>query len=161
MPKTADKIIIYIDMDDTLCDYRSAFIKAMKESPEIQYPQSILGFFINLLPIIDAISTYQWLASQPLFDVYILTAPSPKNPHSYTEKRLWVEQYLGYDAVERLIISPHKHLNQGDYLIDDKSEGRGQDLFKGKLIHFSHEPFNNWLLVKKYFEDIAQQDSFK
>ena len=44
-----EKKIVYIDMDDTLCDYKGAFIKKAIENPGIQFPQSIYGFFANLI----------------------------------------------------------------------------------------------------------------
>ena len=46
------------------------------------------------------------------------------NPLCYIEKRLWVEAHLGFDVVNRLIISAHKGLNKGHFLIDDNVEGR-------------------------------------
>jgi 5'(3')-deoxyribonucleotidase len=152
------KIIIYIDMDDTLCNYNDAFSKARQQNPDTHYPQSTPGFFLQLRPLPAAIDTFRWLCDQPQFDVYILTAPSPKNPHSYTEKRIWVEEHLGYEAVEKLIISPHKHLSKGAYLIDDRDKGKGQDKFEGRLLQFGTEQFQSWKLVREYFERLLQQD---
>lgn len=83
-------------------------------------------------------------------DLYILTAPSVKNPLCYVEKREWVEKYLGMEMVERLIISPNKGLNKGDYLIDDNDYGRGQELFEGELIKFGSEPYADWEAVVEY-----------
>ena len=151
-----EKIVIYIDMDDTLCDYKSAFEKALQNNPGTQYPQSVPGFFLNLEPLLNAIETFQWFFEEPQFDVYILTEPSPKNPHSYTEKRLWVERYLGYGAVEKLIISPHKQLNRGAYLIDDCDKGKGQERFEGRLIRFGHDQFKSWGSVREYFEQVLR-----
>jgi 5'-nucleotidase len=56
----------------------------------------------------NAIEVYQWLSNQDSIDLYILTAPSVRNPSSYTEKRLWVGEHLGLDAAYKLIISPNK-----------------------------------------------------
>jgi len=151
-----EKIVIYIDMDDTLCDYKSAFEKALQNNPGIQYPQSVPGFFLSLEPLQNAVETFRWFFEEPQFDVYILTAPSPKNPHSYTEKRLWVERYLGYGAVEKLIISPHKQLSRGDYLIDDCDKGKGQERFEGRLIRFGHDQFKSWSSVREYFEQLLR-----
>ena len=78
---------------------------------------------------------------------YILTAPSLYNPLSYTEKRLWVEDHLGFAWVKRLIISPDKSLLIGDVLVDDHREGHGQENFKGRLIHFGSPKFHNWAQV--------------
>ena len=69
-------------------------------------------------------------------EVYILTAPSVRNPFSYTEKRLWVEKYFDLDLYRRLIISPYRGLLKGDLLIADYDQGRGQEDFEGGLIRF-------------------------
>lgn len=146
------KSIIYVDMDDVLCDFTKAYSTALTLNPKQIYPQSQLGFFQNLLPINGAVESVKFLSSQENFEVYILSAPSIKNPHSYTEKRLWVEHYFGLDMVKNLIISNHKGLNKGDFLIDDFIEGRGQENFEGKIIHFGSVDFPDWEKVLLYFK---------
>ncbi|MDO6680230.1 hypothetical protein [Shewanella sp. 4_MG-2023] len=143
--------IVYIDMDDTLCDYKSAFEQARRLRPDIEYPQSQPSFFISLSPLPNAIDAMQCFLADERYDPYILTAPSVKNPLCYTEKRLWVEEHLGFAYAERLIISPIKGLLVGDYLIDDYVEGKGQESFQGELIHFSGERFKDWNAVMRYF----------
>lgn len=147
---SSEKIIIYVDMDQTLADYNSAYNEQRKKNPHLAYPQSTPGFFTALAPLSDAITTFHWLMSQELFETFILTAPSVKNPHCYSEKRLWTEKYLGFEAASRLIITPHKGLNKGHYLIDDQATGKGQELFEGNLIHFGSPSFPNWKSVKDY-----------
>jgi len=151
-----DKKIIYIDMDDTLCDYASAYQRIKKTETSVEYPQSLKGFYLGLEPLSDAIETYHWLAEQNRLSVYILTAPSIMNPLCYTEKRLWVEKWLGMEAVDRLIISPRKQLLKGDFLIDDKQAGRGQDIFEGKLIQFGSKAYPNWKIVRHYFAELSR-----
>lgn len=46
--------------------------------------------------------------------------------------------------VKKLIICPNKGLLMGDFLIDDMINGRGQENFKGELIHFGSEHFSCW-----------------
>lgn len=143
-------IRIYIDMDNVLCDYQTAYNKAIKENPEIKYPQSQYGFFRNLEPIRFAVQAFESLTKY--YDTWILTAPSTRNPLCYSEKREWVERYLGFDSVEKLIISPDKSLLIGDYLIDDIEAGKAkQNQFKGTLIVFGCEKFNDWMDVLEYF----------
>ncbi len=144
------KTIIYVDLDDTLCDYKGAFECLKESSPEIAFPQSQQGFYEGLKPLSDAIGAFHWLCKQAQFDVYILTAPSIYNPLCYSEKRRWVEQHLGIEHVHRLIISYHKNLLIGDYLIDDKAEGRGQESFEGELIHFGASGLRTWRDIKRY-----------
>ena len=55
--------------------------------------------------------------------------------------------------VRKLIISPNKGLNKGDYLIDDNKSGRGQENFEGELIHFGTEGLYNWAEILVYFYD--------
>ena len=136
--------VLYVDMDGVLCDFYGAHKKALLKNPHNKYPQSEYGFFTNLEPLPGAIKAMKWLMDSTYFDVYILTAPSVKNPLCYTEKRIWVENWLGDEMVNRLIITPNKGLNKGDYLIDDNLHGRGQNLFKGEVIHFGSEEFPNW-----------------
>ena len=153
----AEKVIIYVDLDDTLCAYNKAYESSVIQNPEILYPQSQKGFYQSLDPLKDAVSVFKWLCDQSNFDVYILSAPSLYNPLCYSEKRFWVEQRLGFEYVHRLIISYHKNLLKGDYLIDDRSEGRGQELFSGVLVQYGREQFKNWLDVKCYFANKAQR----
>lgn len=144
------KTIIYVDLDDTLCDYKGAFDLVKESSPEIDFPQSESGFYANLLPLPDAINAFKWLCKQEQLEVYILTAPSIYNPLCYSEKRLWVEQHFGFEHVHRLIISYHKNLLIGDYLIDDKGEGRGQEFFGGELLQFGTSCLRDWRDIKRF-----------
>ena len=147
-----NKKIIYIDMDEVLADFYKLYEEKIEANPSIKFPQAEYGFFANLEPIKDSIGSVKSLIECELFDVYILTAPSVKNPLCYTEKRVWIEKYFGIDFCEKLIISPNKGLNKGDYLIDDNNYGKGQDQFEGKLIHFASDEFPDWKSVILYFE---------
>ena len=141
------EIIVYIDLDDTLCDYKGAFIKKVKENPLIQYPQSTYGFFLDLEPLPGAIESFNELSS--LFSVYIASRPSYLNPMCYTEKRVWVEKHLGLEACKKMFLAPEKKLLIGNYLIDDViHEG-----FKGEQIQFGSEKFPDWNYVLKYLKN--------
>jgi len=66
---------------------------------------------------------------------------------------LWVAKYFNEKlARKRLILSHHKHLLIGDYLIDD---GRFNEVFefKGEWLHFGTENFRNWGGNTKLFKD--------
>ena len=146
--------ILFIDMDDVLADFRAEIYKRIAENPFTFIPQSKVGFFENLEPIRGAIEAVYELRKKSIFDVYILTAPSTRNPHSYTEKRLWVEKYFDYDFTDRLIICSNKALLKGDYLVDDSASGKGQENFDGELIHFGSHAFPDWDSVLRYLGDI-------
>ena len=138
-------------MDDVLCDFMGSYKECIEANPEMKYPQSQIDFFRNLEPLNGAINAFKKLSDLANTEVYILSAPSEYNPLSYTEKRIWVETHLGFDTVSRLILSSDKSLLKGDYLIDDYTEGKGQDNFEGKLINFGSEEFPNWDSVLKFF----------
>jgi 5'-nucleotidase len=136
------KEIVYVDMDDTLCDWRGAYDKALQLYPEQKYPQSSMDFFRKLKPLPGAIEGFLKLEEKG-YDVWILTRPSYQNPFCYTEKRLWVEDHLGLEWTKKLILCPDKSLVKGDYLIDDYPWPG----FEGKQILFGSEEFPTWKKV--------------
>lgn len=144
-----DKVlkVIYVDMDGVLCDFISAYDRDRKLYPEQKYPQSQVGFFLNLEPIKNAIESFKILEKH--FDVWILTRPSVQNPLCYTEKALWVRENLGIDVQRKTIMATNKSLLKGDYLIDDVLE-HGQSEFEGEHIHFAQEKFPDWNSVVNY-----------
>lgn len=143
-------MIVFVDMDDTLCAFSKAMEASLAKNPGIRYPQSQHGFFEELEPLPHALSAMHRLARSPHYSPYILTAPSVKNPLCYTEKRVWVEKHLGMPFVERFIICPDKSLLRGNYLIDDHLEGRGQEAFQGLVLHFGSEAFPDWSAILSY-----------
>jgi 5'(3')-deoxyribonucleotidase len=138
-------------MDETLCHYKAAYNKAKKKDSSVRYPQSRPGFFRSLKPIDGAINSVNALRKVGDYEVYILTRPSVKNPFCYMEKRLWIEDHFDIKLAENLIISAHKNLCIGDYLIDDMLTGAGQNKFQGQVIQFGSERFPNWEAVLSFF----------
>lgn len=145
-------MIVYVDMDDVICDYSTAHRSALERCPEIAFPQSQYGFFQNLEPVAGAIDALNTMLSRSNYSPYILTAPSVRNPWSYTEKRMWVEKHLDNQYIERLIISSDKSLLNGSFLIDDNIRGKGQDRFLGSLIQFGGEKYPDWAAVRNYLK---------
>ncbi len=136
--------IVYVDLDDTLADRKKAMQVAMEVNPDMRFPQAEYGFYSSLPLIEGARDAMDWLLRSEKFTPYILTAPSIMNPFSYTEKRVWVENVFGIQMVKRLIISPNKGMLIGQYLIDDKSTGHGQENFVGELLHLGSDAFPSW-----------------
>lgn len=136
---------IYVDLDDTVFDFRGPFQRELERNPSIKFPHSQYGFFTKLEPIEGSLNAL-WQLNK-MYDVWIATAPSLPNPMCYTEKRVSVEKHLGMYWVERLIICPNKGLLIGDYLIDDNIKGKGQEGFKGQLIQYGSSQFPNWNAV--------------
>lgn len=143
--------IVYVDMDNVLVNFQSGLDKISNElrMKYINDPDEIPGVFSLMDPIEDAISYYQFLAKH--FDTYILSTSPWENPTALNDKLDWVKKYLGKVAYKRLILSHHKHLNKGDYLIDDRPNHNGVDRFEGKLIHFTSDLYPNWKTVIDYF----------
>jgi len=138
---------IYIDMDGVLCNFNKAYKHSLYSNPIQPFPQSQWGFFLNLEEIPGAIEAFKKL--QEKYDVYILTKPSIWNLNCYTEKAAWVLNHLGFDVLEKTILSCDKSLLKGDYLIDDNN-GDGQSDFEGEWIEFGNFRFPEWKDVIKY-----------
>ena len=144
------KKILYFDMDGVLADFNRALQERVTPELKAQYGDNvdeIPGIFDNLDPVPGAIDAFKELSTQ--YDVYILSTAPWGNPQAWMEKRLWVEQHLGKEAHKRLILSHNKHLNRGDYLIDDRL-ANGSDRFEGEHIHFGTDQFPDWNSVLSY-----------
>ena len=133
---------VYVDLDDTICDYTGAYNHSKVMKPEIEYPQSVYGFYLNL-KMFDRVNFHLGMLEHLGYDVWLLSRPSFKNPLCYTEKRLWVENNLGEEWVEKLILAPDKSLLIGDYLIDDKP----WDGFQGKQLLFGSDEYPDWYAI--------------
>ncbi len=142
--------IVYIDMDDTLCNYHGAYSQAVKDNPAIKYPQSQYGFFERLKPTAGAVEAVKRLIVSEHFDPFVLTSPSVRNPLCYTEKRVWIEKHFCLYFCGKLIICTRKDLLRGSYLIDNVAEGHGQELFDGELLHFGSDKYPNWESMMTY-----------
>lgn len=144
-----EKQILYVDMDNVLVDFPSAFDKVDKEVLE-QYANDkdeIPGIFGLMDPLEGAIEAYEELSQY--FDTYILSTSPWENDTALADKLNWVKKYLGNVAYKRVIFSHNKHLNAGDYLIDDRT-ANGAGEFKGEHIHFGTPDFPDWETVKTY-----------
>lgn len=145
-------------MDGVLCDFFSASRKSLRENPDQKFPQSQWGFFLKLNEIENAIQSINILKEK--YDVWILTRPSVKNVNCYTEKAQWIWDHLGFDMVQKLIISCDKSLLKGDYLIDDQNNAN-QDKFEGTWIEFGSSKFPNWDYITKYLLNQLDVDKQK
>jgi 5'-nucleotidase len=143
------KKIVYVDMDNVLVDFRSGI--AQLDEKTIQEFEGRLdevpGIFALMQPVEDAVESFVTLAQH--FDTYVLSTSPWENPSAWSDKLEWVKKYLGNHAYKRLILTHHKNLNIGDYLIDDRT-ARGADQFVGEHIHFGSERFPDWKAVVAY-----------
>ena len=145
-------------MDDTLVDYAKGFDRHKEKYPDLEFPQAQPGLYLSLEPKALALDTLFWIDKHPSFVVYILTAPSIRNPHTSGEKHQWILDNLGRSFAERMIISSNKGLCKGAYLIDDYDHGKGQENFEGNIIKFGSAEFPDWKAIKTYFtEDLHEK----
>jgi 5'(3')-deoxyribonucleotidase len=143
------KKILYFDMDGVLVDFQFG-IDQLTEETMAEYEgqlDNVPGLFGLMKPVNGAIEAFETLSEH--YDVYILSTAPWGNPSAWRDKLEWVQKYLGETAKKRLILSHNKHLNKGDFLIDDRLKN-GSERFEGELIQFGSEHFPNWEKVKSY-----------
>ncbi len=148
------KKTLYIDMDNVLVNFESG-LAACDPALLKQYeghPDEIPGIFGLMQPMPGAVEAFQELAS--IFDTYIASTAPWSNVQAWTEKRIWVEEHLGERAQKRLILTHHKNLLRGEFIIDDRTR-RGVDRFEGEHVHFGTERFPNWATVLEYLRPQA------
>ena len=146
------KKILYIDMDNVLVDFPSGISKLSQEVIN-EYESNldeVPNIFSLMEPLEGAIDSFKILSQR--YDTYILSTAPWKNSSAWSDKVKWVKKYLGESAYKRLILSHHKNLNHGDYLIDDRTKN-GAGEFKGELIQFGTDKFPDWKSVCSYLLD--------
>lgn len=148
------KKILYVDMDNVLVDFPSAF-RHFPEATLKKYADcldEVPGIFAFMDPVEGAVDAYNELSE--IFDTYVLSTAPWENPSAWSDKLLWIKKHLGKSAYKRLILTHHKNLNQGDFIIDDRLKN-GVEKFLGQHIHFGTPQFPNWPMVVVYLRDHA------
>ena len=146
--------IIYIDLDGVVADFEKGRLQhpLSKITPYIGRPDKLPGVYENLDPITDSIECVTELFNNSDFDVYFLSSAPWDNPEAWTHKRLWVAKYFDVKIIrKRLILSHHKQLLIGEYLIDD-NKWNGASEFQGKWIHFGSQEFPDWKTVLNFLK---------
>jgi len=145
------KKTLYIDMDNVLVDFPSGILQT-PEDVQLEYEDrldEVPHIFSKMQPIEGAVAAFEELST--LFDTYILSTAPWENATAWSDKLDWVKKYLGKPAHKRLILSHHKNLNNGHFLVDDRTKN-GVDRFKGVHIHFGTNDFPNWNSVTSYLK---------
>ena len=136
-------------MDNVLVDFPSGISKLSQEVIN-EYESNldeVPNIFSLMEPLEGAIDSFKILSQR--YDTYILSTAPWKNSSAWSDKVKWVKKYLGESAYKRLILTHHKNLNHGDYLIDDRTKN-GAGEFKGELIQFGTDKFPDWKSVCSY-----------
>ena len=139
-------------MDNVLVDSPSGISKLSQEVIN-EYESNldeVPNIFSLMEPLEGAIDSFKILSQR--YDTYILSTAPWKNSSAWSDKVKWVKKYLGESAYKRLILTHHKNLNYGDYLIDDRTKN-GAGEFKGELIQFGTDKFPDWKSVCSYLLD--------
>jgi 5'-nucleotidase len=142
---------LYLDMDNVVVDFPSAFehytqefLDAHPEKDEIE------GIFSNMKPVEGAVEAIEKLYRY--FDIYFLSTAPFANPSAWSDKVKWIQQYCPIVGHKRLILSHHKNLNKGDYLIDDRTRN-GVLGFEGTHIHFAEANAQTWQQITEQLLD--------
>lgn len=85
------------------------------------------GFYRNLPPMPGALAGVRALLEEG-HDVRICTSPLTAWRNCVPEKYEWVEQHLGADFLQRLIVTKDKTLVRGHVLVDDKPRIEGAEV---------------------------------
>lgn len=152
------KKIVYLDMDGTLVDFGSAFPRLDPGVYEaFTDKDDIPGIFALMDPMPGAIEAVHQLAV--LFDVYVLSTAPWDNPSAWHDKVAWIRDQFGAGQdsplYKRVILSHHKDLNRGDFLVDDRPYKRGADRFEGEVLHFGSDAYPTWPDVVAYLKERA------
>lgn len=146
------KKILYVDMDNVLVDFSAALNKTdstLLRQFEGRHDE-IPGLFAQMPPVADALESYALLAQW--FDTFILSTAPWDNPSAWIDKLVWVKKHLGEVARKRLILTHHKNMNYGHYLIDDRPNNGAKD-FNGEWIQFGSQLFPNWERIVEYLKE--------
>lgn len=170
-------MVVYLDMDEVLADTYSAHIDIYNRDyrenltlaecmgyevwqcvPE-ERRQSVRdharteGFFSALNPIEGSIQVVEELSKK--HEVYIASA-AMQFPNSLREKSDWLDAYFPFIPWQHRILLGHKHVLQGDILIDDRTFNLQR--FKGRPLLFTspHNIHENHFERVHNWEEIAQ-----
>ncbi len=162
------KKILFVDMDNVIVDFKSGLKKLPREIEEQHVDlhgrnergepneaDEIQGIFALMDPMPGAIEAITRLSQH--FDLYALSTSPWNNSSAWSDKLLWVQKHFGRDPgsplYKRLILSHHKHLSQGHFLVDDRLVNGAREFGErenSEHIHFGQDPFEDWSKVLNY-----------
>lgn len=152
------KKILYVDMDGTIVDFESGLPHYSEDIISMYKDRfdEIPRLFSKMTPIVGALEAFRTVAEK--FDTYLLTTVPWNNPTGATDKIAWVNRHLP-EMRKRVIMSHHKHLNIGDFLVDDRAKNGAERFTEtnidGEWIQIGSEEFPTWVEVSEYLLERA------
>ena len=158
--------IVLIDLDGPLADFENEFLKIWRDRfsnefflplekreqfyLENDYPGDLKdkirsiknesGFFTSLQPVKNSIDSVNKMVEMG-FEIFICSSGIYDNKNCLTEKKQWVEKYLGKELAKTAIFTKDKTIIRGDYLIDDRPNIKGAVIPEWRQVIFD-QPFN-------------------
>lgn len=143
------RLRVLVDMDGVLCDFEGHFLKKYRETyPDEPYiplekrttfylcdqyekispdlPDKVRDifqterFFLDLPEIEGGCEALREMAQMEDVDVFICTSPLTYYKYCLEEKTQWVEEHLGHEWLDKIILTKDKTMVAGHLLIDDK-----------------------------------------
>ena len=102
-------------------------------------------------PLGSSVNAFEHLAA--IYDIRVVASYPWNSPEKMQEDRLWVEEYLGVPAYDRLIFCNHVQLLYGDYFITPNPDSK----FLGTSLTYGDDTFRTWEDVLTYFERLGGQ----
>ena len=155
-----EQAVVYVDLDGVLAEFPESLSDVDSSIAEScrrwcdetgEHHSDFEGIFSTLKPIEGADEAINRLIQK--FEVFILSTAPWKNVSSWSEKRIWVENYLPSLPKKKLILSYNKSLLRGKYLIDDRRKNGAFEFGEEKgqeWIHFGSVDFPDWETVLNY-----------
>ena len=143
------KKTIFFDMDGVLVNFESG-IERLSDEVKEKYKgrlDEVPGIFALMDPIPGAREAVRLLAKH--YDVYILSTSPWNNPTAASDKIEWVKKHMNEIFHKRVILTHHKELCQGDYLIDDRGKN-GASEFQGEWLQYGSEQYPDWDAILEY-----------
>lgn len=165
------KKTLYVDMDNVVVDFKTGIGRVPADQMRQHIERAgrdengnpndlddIEGIFSRMDPMPGAIESVIELTEH--FDTYLLSSSPWNNPSAWSDKVRWVHKHFGFEKhsplYKRLILSHHKNLNDGHFLVDDRFKN-GAELFGrrpgAEHILFGADPFTSWQEVRSYLMD--------
>jgi len=141
--------ILYVDMDNVLVDFKSGIDRTNSQLLNTFKGRldEVPGIFSKMDPMPGALDGVKILSEY--FNIYILSTAPWENPSAWSDKLNWIKKYIPKIGYKKLILSHNKHLNKGDFLIDDRTKNGAKD-FEGEFIQFGTEAFPDWTALTSY-----------